>query len=352
MSNGRGAVDEPRNVRSDWEEEASRFTDVCDLFVKEQSADWRPSTRKGWVRYIEKEIKPALGDLLPAAITGDDVRGMIDAIRLGIPDGSGAEGERKWKRKPAPVSARRCFEVIRRLCAWAVWKKYIPVSPCEQAKPFERKKSGKRKAAKAKPYTDDQIKAIFAASKGTEVELLIDLVARTGVRSHESRAARFDAFDVPRKLWRVPPEMHKVGDQTGVPHLVPLTKGVLRVLKTIKEAQSDDSPTWLFPAPTTNCEVCGQDGHMDKPNKAYSAVKAGAGIADRGLLHRFRDTIKTRMSEHGISERVSEHILGHVVPGIAGTYDHAEMLTQRREALTWWDGELDRVLKGRKRSRA
>jgi hypothetical protein len=24
------------------------------------------------------------------------------------------------------------------------------------------------------------------------------------------------------------------------------------------------------------------------------------------------------------------------VPGIAGTYDHAEMLPQRREALQWW----------------
>lgn len=73
--------------------------------------------------------------------------------------------------------------------------------------------------------------------------------------------------------------------------------------------------------------------------------QAAAGITDRGLLHRFRDTIKTRMSEHGISERVSEHILGHVVPGIAGTYDHAEMLTQRREALAWWDEELDRILR-------
>jgi integrase len=335
------------------EAEAPRFTDLCDLFVKEQSADWRPSTRKGWTRYIDREIKPALGGLNPQALTADDVRAMIDAIRLGIPDGSATAAHKKWKRRPAPVSARRCFEVVRRLCTWAVWKKYLPVSPCEQARPFERKKSGKRKAARAKPYTDDQIRAIFTASQGTELEVLIDLVARTGVRSHEGRAARLDDFDIPRKLWRVPPEMHKVGDQTGVPHLVPLTKGALRVLKAVRDAQSDgDSVTWLFPAATKNCEVCGQDGHMDKPNKAYTAIKERAGITDRGLLHRFRDTIKTRMSEHGVSERVSEHILGHVVPGIAGTYDHAEMLTQRREALAWWDQELDRILRVNKKAAA
>ena len=84
---------------------------------------------------------------------------------------------------------------------------------------------------------------------------------------------------------------------------------------------------------------------MEKPNKASAAVKAAAGIADRGLLHRFRDTLKTRLSEHGVDGRVSEQVLGHVVPGIAGVYDHAELFPQRREALNWWDKELDRILK-------
>jgi len=90
---------------------------------------------------------------------------------------------------------------------------------------------------------------------------------------------------------------------------------------------------------------------MDKPSKASAAVKAAAGITDRGLLHRFRDTLKTRLSEHGVDGRVSEHVLGHVVPGIAGVYDHAELLPQRREALSWWDKELDRILKPKADSR-
>jgi hypothetical protein len=74
---------------------------------------------------------------------------------------------------------------------------------------------------------------------------------------------------------------------------------------------------------------------MDKPNKAYIAVKEGAGIADRGLLHRFRDTVKTRVSEHGISERVSEHILGHVVPGIAGSCSFASIPIRSSAYRSW-----------------
>jgi integrase len=327
---------------------ASRFKDLCDTFVKDQSPDWRLSTRKGWIRYIEVEIKPALGDRVPLAVTPAQVRALIDKIKYGEADGKDQNGEPKWKRKPAPVSARRCFEVFRRICAWAVWKGYIEVSPCVAAKPFERKRSGKRAAGRSKPYSDEQLNAIYAASKGTELECLVDLVARTGVRVHEARAARWADIDEPHALWRVPAEMHKTGDETGRPHLVPLSAGALRLIKRIRElnlAAGDSASGWLFPAATGPCEVCGLPGHADKANKASACLKAAAGIADRGLLHRLRDTLKTRMSEHEVPERVSEHILGHVVPGIAGVYDHAEMLPQRREALAWWDQKLDRILK-------
>jgi integrase len=333
---------------------ASRFRDLCDSFVKDQSADWRLSTRKGWVRYIEVEIKAALGDLAPPEVTPAGVRALIDKIKYGESEGKDDKGEPKWKRKPAPVSARRCFEVVRRICAWAVWKGYLEVSPCVAAKPFERKRSGKRAAGRSKPYSNEQLKAIYGASKGTELESLVDLVARTGVRAHEARAARWADIDEPHALWKVPAEMHKTGDETGSPHLVPLSKGTLRLFKRIPEmnrAAGYADSDWLFPAATAPCEVCGLAGHADKANKASAAIKATAGIADRGLLHRLRDTMKTRMSEHEVPERVSEHILGHVVPGIAGVYDHAEMLPQRREALAWWDKELDRILRPKRGSR-
>ena len=333
---------------------ALSFGEVCDQFVADQADDWRPSTRKGWTRYIEKEIKPALGSLRPEDVSPTAVRALVDRIRLGDASGKNKDGTPKWIRKPAPVSARRCYEVIRRLSVWAVWRGYLPVSPCDQAKPFERKKSGKKKASKNKPYSDQQLRAIFSAIKGTELEILAALIALTGVRSHEARSARWDDLDLERKLWRVPADMHKTGDETGTPHLVPLTKGALRLISDIREASlaagQRDSP-WLFPAPTAACEVCGHTGHADKPNKATAAVKAAAGIADRGLLHRFRDTLKTRLSEHGVPDRVSEHLLGHVVPGIAGVYDHAEMLPHRREALEWWNDELGRILRPAKRGK-
>ena len=345
---GQDPAAERRKTREDHRarKAAPTLADVCDDFIADQSPEWRPSTRRGWVRFIEVEIKPVLGKKRPDEITPDDVRDLIARIERGVPG----------KRKAAPVSARRCFEVIRRLCAWAVWKRHMSLSPCEAARPFERsKKSGKRKASgRYKAYTDDQLRAVFAATKGTEVEHLVELVARTGVRSHEARSARWEDINLDRALWRVPPEMHKIGDDTGEARLVTLSPGAIRAFKAASkanEAAGYGASPWVFPARTKACEVCEREGHADKPNKATAAVKKAAGISDRGLLHRFRDTIKTRLSEHGIDGRVSEHILGHTVPGIAGTYDHAEMLPQRRDALRWWDGELTSIVAGKRRAK-
>jgi hypothetical protein len=146
-------------------------------------------------------------------------------------------------------------------------------------------------------------------------------------------------------VWTIPE--HKTSDHTGAPHVVPLSEGALAVVSRIREANlaaGYGRAAWLFPAATGPCEVCEREGHVDKDAKSTRRIKTAAGVDGRGLLHRLRDTIKTRMSEHGIDGRVSEAILAHVPPGIVGTYDHAELLPQRRAALDWWSLELERIL--------
>lgn len=331
---------------------APTFSGLIDDFVKDQGPEWRPSTAKGWIGYLEREIRPVLGPKPAEEVTADDIRQIIDGMRTGIISGVDAAGNTVWRRRPAPVASKRCFEVLRRLCVWAVHQRRIRFSPCDEAKPFRRRRRRDRRVAALKAYTDGQMRAIFEAARGTELEHVVAIVAHTGVRAHEARSGRWMDIDRRAALWRVPPELHKAGGMTGAPHLVPLSTGALAVLDRIREENMRPGPysPWLFPAPTSSCEVCGDNvwpyanGHMQKGNKAAADIRRNAGVGDLGrLLHRFRDTIKTRMSEHGIDGRVSEHILGHIVVGIEGTYNHAEMLPQRREALEWWSGELARL---------
>lgn len=325
------------------------FSDACDAFACEELPTFRPATAAGWRRYLEREIKPALGRLKPEEITVNDIAELRAGIERGGPE-----------RKPAPVSARRCHEVLRRILVWLsaadpegahVRKRYglqrLEVNPADAARSFHRRRrNGSRAETSAKAYTDVQLRAISAAAEpeGAFGNLLA-LIAYTSVRAHDARAARWEDVDLDRKLWSI--SQHKTSDHTGAPHVVPLSEGALTVLARTRLASlaaGFEKSDWVFPAPTGPCEVCREPGHLGKDQKAAERLKTAASLAGRGVLHRMRDTIKTRMSEHGIDGRASEAILSHVPPGMVGVYDHRELLPQRREALEWWSGELARIL--------
>jgi hypothetical protein len=54
--------------------------------------------------------------------------------------------------------------------------------------------------------------------------------------------------------------------------------------------------------------------------------------------------VATRLSEHGTSVHVIEHILGRRLPALIRTYQLHVPLAEMREALDWWSEELDRIL--------
>lgn len=309
---------------------ALTFSKLIDEWVQDEERYWRPRTKKEWLRLIEKEIRPILGGKLASALTPSDIRNLCKAIH----------------DRPAITTSRRVFELLRRCCNWSIASEKLTFNPCLAARPARRVRQV-RVAARLKPLTDAQLRGLFKWTRGTEIEHLVGVIARTGVRLHSALSMRVE--DVRSGVWSIPPKMHKVGDATGLPHLVPLSLGAKKVIAALPV------DGWAFPAMTTKCEVCEMPGHMDKPNSRTTVadMKEAAGIEGRGVFHRLRDTIKTRMSEAMIDSRVSEHVLGHVVTGIDGVYNHAEMLPQRKAALEWWDQELDRILnedrKGRKR---
>jgi hypothetical protein len=215
-----------------------------------------------------KEIAPALGTMAPEQIKPSHIQALIGRIEKGRPGPKDKDGSPNWKRKPAPVSARRCFEVVRRLFVWCVAKGIVESPPCDSAKFFERsRKSGKKRdGQKPQPFTDAQLRAIHKATRESPEVGFYDLIMLTGVRAHEARSAKFEDVDERRKLWTVPAELHKVGAETGHPHIVPLSDAALAIVTRAREATAGDG--WLFPAPTSSCEACEQPGHLDKPRLA------------------------------------------------------------------------------------
>lgn len=359
-----------RKVQDDWKTKKAdpTFTDLADDFYKAESETWSLLVRVHWRRYLAW-AKVAFGKRPLDKVAPDDVRDFIGDIQKGTgearaggkraeftqADGFG-DKEPVWFRsedvirKPAATTAKDVFACVRRAFVWGVAERRLSVSPCDQAKTYSRRKSKAQGLAKMKHLSDAQIRGVVNESAGTSLEHFVRLVLLTGVRAHEAMSARWENITPERApdgsmetRWRVPKEMTK----TNVTHIVPLTTELLGLLTKIREANMArglSASPWLFPTKSKwGCAVCGQTGHLDRRSYTWQKIKRAAGITGFGGVHRFRDTIKTRMSEHGIPERVSEHILGHVIPGIEGIYNHAEQLPARRSALEWWSSEVARI---------
>jgi integrase len=342
---------DPQGAKVAARRRAAEGTTVRDLaarFVETEGTKWRPSTLTGWQRFLDREILPRLGDLAPEAVTKRHIRELYDAIRYGVRDGTDKDGNPVWKRKPAPVSANRCYEVVRRLFAWAVETDRLAVSPV-MLKGREDEKGRER------TYTNDELRAILATAGQTELCDLVPFIAYTGTRSHETRAARWADIDFERALWTIPPDDAKSDRK----HEVPLSPEAVALLEAIQERQREKPSPWVFPAPTTKCGTCGEAGHMDQPNKALRVVGeaalglkrsevAGKWEGEALRLHDLRRTVSDRMRTdlHVPPYVVDLGVLGHAAPELVRTYMPTANVAEVRTALEVWSKYLDTILSG------
>ena len=64
-------------------------------------------------------------------------------------------------------------------------------------------------------------------------------------------------------------------------------------------------------------------------------------------LHDLRRTAKTLMTRNGVPHFHADRVLGHVIPGVGGTYDRHDYLNEKRKALEALAVEVARILEVR-----
>jgi len=274
---------------------------LTERFLEKHGPTLAPRTLAEYRRTLEADVLPELGAVAPKDVTKADVRTLIDGIR-----------------DRAPTQANRTFATLRKLFAWAVEHDLLASSPC----------LGLKKPAEEKPrervFTNEEIRAIFAAVPNTELAALVPLIFYTAVRSEEARSARWSDFDFEEGLWSIP------DTKEGKAHLVPLSRPCLSLLEGLSR-----DVEYLFPAPT-------REGFMDPPQKAVVLVRETSGIADF-RLHDIRRTVRTRLPGLGVSPDTAERVLGHALQGMRRVYDQHDYLPETRPALEAWGRELDRI---------
>ena len=212
---------------------------------------------------------------------------------------------------------------IRRMFNWYVVRDDDFTSPIVRG--MARIKA--REQARARVLTDDEIRAVWKALGDMPRPFCAALrfLLLTGQRRSEAAEMVRGEVDA-NGLWTIPAARYK----TKLDHMVPLTPAARAIL--------DEQPVQgeiglIF---TTDGKVAYNDW-----NGAQKRLAELTGI--RGwTIHDLRRTAHTLMTRFGVSHFDADRVLGHVIPGVGGTYNRHDYLNEKRRALETLASAIDR----------
>ncbi len=169
----------------------------------------------------------------------------------------------------------------------------------------------------------DFLKSIDKYMGSQIVRAALRVLILTGARPGELRKAEWSEINFDKAVWEIPAEKMKMRR----PHIVPLSKQVIELLKQIHPISG--SYQYIFPSRT--------DYKKHISDMALNTMIRRMGYGGRATGHGFRHTMSTILHEQGYNTAWIETQLAHVDKNsIRGTYNHALYLDGRREMLQWY----------------
>jgi integrase len=187
--------------------------------------------------------------------------------------------------------------------------------------------------------SDDEIRAVWRAAEASPSAFgyLVQFLLLTATRRTE--AAMMRRNELVGHDWIIPQERYK----TGLELVIPLSRAAQVVLASLPKIGKSGL---VF---TTDGKH--PIGGFSKFKRAFDAkvlaeLRKGTaeGELPRWTLHDLRRTARSLMSRAGIPSDHAERCLGHVLPGVRGTYDRHEYLSEKRNAFQALAALIERII--------
>lgn len=171
------------------------------------------------------------------------------------------------------------------------------------------------------------LRAIGHYPHAPDVGIGLQLLSLLFCRPSELRTARWDEFNFQTNLWTIPAERTKKRRE----HVIPLPRQAVALLQQLQEI-SGMSPL-LF--------VGRNNSAQPRSNTVFLMALRRLGYEGRQTAHGFRHIASTLLNEHGFNSDHIEAQLAHVKDGVAGVYNKAKYLEQRKVMMQWYADFLD-----------
>jgi integrase len=318
----RRAKEEKRRVAEEAAkaQQASAFSVVAEEFIKRHVAGLRAARMTEGI--VRRELIPAWADRPIAEISRRDVVSLIEAI---IDRGGESPGRGTRRKSGGPYAARHTLSVARGLFNWAIENARTDTSPCDRVKAAKIHGAPK---ARDRVLNDDELRKVWKAAEATPYPYgpLVRMLMLTGQRRDEIAGATWSEVDLDEAMLTIGAERMKA----DAGNAVPLTPAAVEILRPLPRFVAGD---YVF---------SGQTGA--KPFSGFSKAKkrldAKIGAVAPYSLHDIRRSVRTRLSELGVTPFIGELILAHAQQGVAKVYDLHRYDAEKRAALEKWEAKL------------
>lgn len=288
------------------------FESIAREWHEKQSHKWTEAHAARVLGSLEANIFPSLGGRPIAEISPAE---LLDVLRV---------IENRGALEIAARVLQRCSAIFR----YAIVSLRTRTNPAADLK-------GALKAPKTKHYSALAAKDLpefltrLDQFDGYETtKLAIHLLMLAFVRTGELRAARWDEFDIPGKLWRIPADRMKM----GVEHLVPLSDQAIKILERLQYLTG--AYDLVFPGRSK------ADKPMSENTVLYGLYRMG--YHSRATGHGFRTTASTILNELGFDSDAIERQLAHGEKDkVRAAYNRAKYLDKRKAMMQAWADYLD-----------
>ena len=266
-------------------------------FVEEDFLPHIKTYKRSWssdVSLLNNHLLPALGHLHMDIIARRDVQRLLTS-RLDM--------------GKAPGTCDRMLILARHIFNCAIkWKTAgVKANPAKEVDLLNVDNKRERF------LSEEEVRRLYSAvvvSDNPMLKYIVPMLLLTGARKREVLDARWEDFDVDKRLWRIP------FTKSGRPRTVPMSDGVMSVLDTVPRIAG--SPC-VFPNPDTK-----------KPyvaiHYAWDTARKRAGLQDL-RMHDLRHSFASILINSGRSLYEVQHLLGHTQVKTTERYAHLQQDT-------------------------
>jgi integrase len=300
---------------------ANTFGDLARRYLEFKKSGKKPLRPRSYVevaRHLEVYAKP-FHKLPVASIDRHMVEDCLNRVAKNATKGDGA------------VTANRLHASLSAMFTWAMRKELAPRNPVISVDKHEER-------SRDRTLSDTELKAIWEALASDNYGTILKLLLLTAARLNEIAGLKWSEVNFDRNMIELPATRVK----NGRAHLIPMSGTVREILEGHSRIEGGEL---VF-----STGVGSQFSAWSK-SKADLDERLAGKVTGHWTTHDLRRTAATRMAEDlKIQPHVIESLLNHAghSSSLARTYNRAQYLTERTQALDLWADHIAAVLAGRK----